>query len=110
MKKLDKLGKGIILLHDFHKHTAEALPELLRKLKAGGYKVVAMRAKDPVQTLTQYDDLVLKDAKLPTVSSRLSPAWCRRSRNRPVRARWRIYASKAMSSYPRTACWQTLIA
>jgi peptidoglycan/xylan/chitin deacetylase (PgdA/CDA1 family) len=70
MKKLDKLGKGIILLHDFHKHTAEALPELLRKLKAGGYKIVAMRAKDPVQTLAQYDDLVLKDAKLPTVSSR----------------------------------------
>ena len=27
MKKLDKLGKGIILMHDFHKHTAEALPE-----------------------------------------------------------------------------------
>ena len=70
MKKLDKLGKGIVLMHDFQKHTAEALPELLRKLKAGGYKVVAMRAKDPVQTLAQYDDLVLKDAKLPTVSSR----------------------------------------
>ena len=51
MKKLDKLGKGIILMHDFQKHTAEALPELLKKLKAGGYKVVAMRAKAPVQTL-----------------------------------------------------------
>src|SRR5450432_736273 len=70
MKKLDKLGKGIILMHDFHKHTAEALPELLKKLKAGGYKVVAMRAKAPVQTLAQYDDEILKDAKLPTVSSR----------------------------------------
>ena len=70
MKKLDKLGKGIILLHDFHKHTAEALPELLKRLKAGGYKVVAMRAKAPVQTLTQYDEELLKDAKLPTVSSR----------------------------------------
>ena len=40
MKKLDKLGKGIILMHDFQKHTAEALPELLHRLKAGGYKVV----------------------------------------------------------------------
>jgi peptidoglycan/xylan/chitin deacetylase (PgdA/CDA1 family) len=70
MKKLDKLGKGIILMHDFHKHTAEALPELLHKLKASGYKVVAMRAKAPVETLPQYDDEVLKDAKLPTVSSR----------------------------------------
>jgi peptidoglycan/xylan/chitin deacetylase (PgdA/CDA1 family) len=70
MKKLDKLGKGIILMHDFHKHTAEALPELLRKLKAGGYKVVQVKAKTPVQTLPQYDEEVLKDAKLPTVSSR----------------------------------------
>ena len=51
MKKLDKLGKGIILMHDFHKHTAEALPDLLKKLKAGGYKVVAMKAKAPIQTL-----------------------------------------------------------
>ena len=70
MRKLDKLGKGIILMHDFHKHTAEALPELLKKLKAGGYKVVAMRAKAPAQTLPQYDEELLKDVKLPTVSSR----------------------------------------
>ena len=69
-KKLDKLGKGIILMHDFHKHTAEALPALLRKLKAGGYKVVQMKAKAPVQTIAQYDEEVLKDAKLPTVSDR----------------------------------------
>jgi len=70
MKKLDKLGKGIILMHDFHKHTAEALPTLLRKLKEGGYKVVWMKPKAPVQTLPQYDEELLKDAKLPTVSTR----------------------------------------
>ncbi|MEO6840711.1 MAG: polysaccharide deacetylase family protein [Bradyrhizobium sp.] len=70
MKKLDKLGKGIILMHDFHKHTAEALPTLLRKLKAGGYKVVRMIPKAPVQTLPQYDEELLKDTKLPTVSDR----------------------------------------
>jgi peptidoglycan/xylan/chitin deacetylase (PgdA/CDA1 family) len=69
-RKLDKLGKGIILMHDFHKHTADALPALLRKLKAGGYRVVQMRAKAPVQTLPQYDEELLKDVKLPTVSSR----------------------------------------
>ncbi|MDE1936991.1 polysaccharide deacetylase family protein [Bradyrhizobium sp.] len=70
MKKLDKLGKGIILMHDFHKHTAEALPTLLRRLKEGGYKVVWMKAKAPVQTLPQYDEELQKDVKLPTVSSR----------------------------------------
>ncbi len=41
MTKLDKLRQsGIILMHDFQKDTAAALPELLRRLKAGGYKVV----------------------------------------------------------------------
>ena len=70
MKKLDKQGKGIILMHDFHKHTAEALPALLRKLKEGGYKVVQMKAKAPVETLPQYDEELQKDVKLPTVSSR----------------------------------------
>ena len=69
-KKLDKLGKGILLMHDFQKHTAEALPEVLRRLKAGGYKVVQMKAKAPVQTIASYDDELLKDTKLPTMSSR----------------------------------------
>jgi peptidoglycan/xylan/chitin deacetylase (PgdA/CDA1 family) len=69
-KKLTKLGKGIILMHDFHKHTAEALPAILARLKAEGYKVVAMRSKAPVQSLPQYDEAVLKDAKLPTLSQR----------------------------------------
>lgn len=70
MRKLDKLGKGIILMHDFHKHTAEALPELLKKLKAGGYKVVAMRAKAPADVLAKYEEEIVKEAKLPTVSAR----------------------------------------
>ena len=70
MTKVDKLGKGIILMHDFQKHTAEALPVLLRRLKAGGYKVVLMKAKAPAQTLAEYDEGIVKDVKLPTVSSR----------------------------------------
>ena len=36
---------GIILMHDFKRHTAEALPELIQQLKAGGYKVVHMVPK-----------------------------------------------------------------
>lgn len=70
MKKLDKVGKGIILMHDFQKHTAEALPALLRKLKEGGYKVVHMRAKGTFQTLPEFDEMLAKDSKLPTVSTR----------------------------------------
>ncbi len=70
MTKLDKLGKGIILMHDFQKHTADALPTLLRRLKAGGYKVVQMKAKTTLQTLPEYDEALAKELKLPTFSSR----------------------------------------
>ncbi len=70
MTKLDKLGKGIILMHDFQKHTAEALPTLLRRLKAGGYKVVQMKAKAPLQTLPEYDEALLKELKVPTTAAR----------------------------------------
>jgi peptidoglycan/xylan/chitin deacetylase (PgdA/CDA1 family) len=58
MTKLAKNGKGIILMHDFQHATAEALPELLRQLKAGGYKIVHMVPKEPVATLAKYDDMV----------------------------------------------------
>jgi len=70
MTKLDKQGKGIILMHDFQKHTAEALPTLLQRLKAGGYKVVQMKAKAPMQTLPEYDEALLKDVKVPVASTR----------------------------------------
>src|SRR5215470_4340104 len=70
MTKLEKRGKGIVLMHDFQQHTGEALPEILRQLKAGGYKVVHMKPKESVQTLAQYDEMVAKEAKLPTVSDR----------------------------------------
>ncbi|MGL5165811.1 MAG: polysaccharide deacetylase family protein [Afipia sp.] len=70
MTKLDKFGKGIVLMHDFQKHTGEALPELMKRLKAGGYKIVQVKAKAPVQTIAQYDEEVVKGLKLPTVSSR----------------------------------------
>jgi peptidoglycan/xylan/chitin deacetylase (PgdA/CDA1 family) len=58
MTKLAKNGKGIILMHDFQHGTAEAMPELLRQLKAGGYKLVHMVPKEPVTTLAKYDDMV----------------------------------------------------
>jgi peptidoglycan-N-acetylglucosamine deacetylase len=70
MTKLDKQGKGIILMHDFQKHTAEALPTLLSRLKAGGYKVVQMKAKTSLQTLPEYDDLLVRDVKVPVASTR----------------------------------------
>src|SRR5215472_9942208 len=68
-KGLEKHGKGIILMHDFHKETAALLPDVLKRLREEGYKVVAMRAKAPVKSLPQYDEALMKDVKLPTVSN-----------------------------------------
>jgi peptidoglycan/xylan/chitin deacetylase (PgdA/CDA1 family) len=73
MTKLDKLGKGIILMHDFQKHTADALPTLLRRLKAGGYTVVQIRAKTRLQTLPEYDEAVAKDLRLPGANASTRP-------------------------------------
>ena len=69
-KKLEKHGKGIVLMHDFQKHTAEALPELLKQLQAGGYKIVHMTAKGSLASLPEYDEMLQKQAKLPTLSTR----------------------------------------
>ncbi|SEG63721.1 Peptidoglycan/xylan/chitin deacetylase, PgdA/CDA1 family [Methylobacterium sp. 190mf] len=40
LAQLDQRGKGIILLHDIQPRTVAMLPELLRQLKARGYRVV----------------------------------------------------------------------
>ncbi len=70
MTLLDKRGKGIILMHDIQPHTAQALPALLKELKAKGYKIVQLTAKEPVKTLPEYDALTAKDMQgMPTALS-----------------------------------------
>ncbi len=65
MKRLEKRGKGILLMHDFQKSTASAIPELLVQLKAGGYKIVHVKAKGTVQSKPEYDALVIAQLKGP---------------------------------------------
>ncbi len=69
MDRMEKKGggKGILLMHDFQQTTAKALPELLRQLKAKGYKVVHMKAKAPVTSLANYDAMVVGQLKGPQV-------------------------------------------
>jgi peptidoglycan/xylan/chitin deacetylase (PgdA/CDA1 family) len=63
MERLDKKGKGIILLHDIQPGTAKAVPMLLAELKAKGYRIVHMKPKGEVQTLAEYDAMIEKDVK-----------------------------------------------
>jgi len=70
MAKLKKHGKGIILMHDFQHATADAIPQILDDLKAGGYKVVQMRPRGQLASLPEYDALTMTEIKAPNVSGR----------------------------------------
>jgi peptidoglycan/xylan/chitin deacetylase (PgdA/CDA1 family) len=70
MNQLEKHGKGIILMHDFKQHTAEAMPELIRQLKASGYKVVHMVPKGAVSTVPKYDEMLAHEDKLSSNNTR----------------------------------------
>ena len=63
MRNLKKRGKGILLFHDIQPVTARAMPQLLKQLKKGGFKVVHLTAKTPVTTLPHYDKRVAKHFK-----------------------------------------------
>jgi len=55
MSRLEKRGRGIVLLHDTYPSTAAAVPLLLNELKAKGYRVVHLRPTAAVQTLAGFD-------------------------------------------------------
>jgi peptidoglycan/xylan/chitin deacetylase (PgdA/CDA1 family) len=70
ISKLKKRGKGIVLMHDFKPATGEAMPELLRQLKANGFKIVHMVPNAPVTTLAKYDDLLKQQNKMDVTNTR----------------------------------------
>jgi peptidoglycan/xylan/chitin deacetylase (PgdA/CDA1 family) len=70
MTKLQKHGKGIILMHDFQHATADAIGQILDDLKAGGYRIVQMKGREPLAPLPEYDAIVMKEIKTPNVSGR----------------------------------------
>jgi peptidoglycan/xylan/chitin deacetylase (PgdA/CDA1 family) len=61
ISKLEKRGKGIVLMHDFQHATSEALPEVLKQLKEKGFKIVQVVAKKPLEPLPQYVKIVEKE-------------------------------------------------
>jgi hypothetical protein len=55
-------------MHDFQKVTSIALPQILGQLQQNGFKVVHMVPKGTLTTIPQYDEAVLKENKLPTLT------------------------------------------
>lgn len=69
--KLEKQGKGIILMHDIKKVTAQALPKLLDQLKAGGYKIVHMTAAGTTKPIEKYTKMIEKHVRgVPTAGNK----------------------------------------
>ena len=60
MTRLKEKGHGIVLMHDIKHTTAHALPEILKQLKDGGYKIVHVVAKAPAAPLPIYADWAKK--------------------------------------------------
>jgi len=63
LDKLARKGKGIILLHDLHQNTAEAMPQLLSELRDQGFKIVHMRPKAPLTTVGEWDEAAKAEFK-----------------------------------------------
>jgi peptidoglycan/xylan/chitin deacetylase (PgdA/CDA1 family) len=55
LDRLERRGKGVLLLHDIHKRTVTALPELLMELKKRNYTVVHVVAAGPDRPKTDTD-------------------------------------------------------
>ena len=87
MDKLEKKGKGIVLMHDIQPATARAVPMLLAELKAKGYKIVHLKAKGEVATLPEFDALIEKDVRgLPTAGTERPTASVVKTVEEPVAA------------------------
>jgi peptidoglycan-N-acetylglucosamine deacetylase len=70
LEGLQHKGRGILLLHDIHERTAQALPTLLVKLKSAGFHIVHVVPASPQQPKTA----TLPDQwQLPVDEKRLDP-------------------------------------
>jgi peptidoglycan/xylan/chitin deacetylase (PgdA/CDA1 family) len=85
LKGLEAKKKGIILFHDIQPSTAHGIRQLLKELKARGYRVVHMRPKQTQSTIAEFDQRIershgnpkLADAQSGPVSRRAvtAPNW-----------------------------------
>jgi peptidoglycan-N-acetylglucosamine deacetylase len=55
LERIEADGKGILLLHDIHPRTVEALPLILSELKRRGYRIVHVVPATPEQPKTATD-------------------------------------------------------
>jgi peptidoglycan-N-acetylglucosamine deacetylase len=66
MTALERRGRGIILFHDIHWSTVQAMPEFLALLKSKGYKVVHLQPKTTAVALAEYQGPPTAEVKTAT--------------------------------------------
>jgi peptidoglycan/xylan/chitin deacetylase (PgdA/CDA1 family) len=78
LSRIEARGRGILLLHDIHQHTVDALPIILKELKERGYKIVQIVAANAnvAETVTTPEQWLMprhleegKDENQPSVQS-----------------------------------------
>jgi peptidoglycan-N-acetylglucosamine deacetylase len=69
ISRMEARGKGILLLHDIQSATALAFPEILRELKARGFKIVHVvpATPDRPKTVTEPAEWALKRSNEPKI-------------------------------------------
>jgi peptidoglycan/xylan/chitin deacetylase (PgdA/CDA1 family) len=73
LDQLTREKKGILLFHDIQPSTAGALSSLLAELKARGFKVVHLVAKEAPVTLPEFDAIAAKALKAKSVAAASKP-------------------------------------
>ena len=104
--RLDEKGKGILLLHDIQPATALALPELLRQLKAKGYRIVQVvpgKSEMSVPVAARPAPPVAKPAAQPTPGRAVSRRPRRRLLRLPSPSQWRRRKPPCPNVRPRRA-------
>jgi peptidoglycan/xylan/chitin deacetylase (PgdA/CDA1 family) len=76
LSRIEAKGRGILLLHDIHAHTADALPVILGELKKRGYKIVQVVPASPkvAKTTTTPEQWVWHHGHPPGVATAAAPA------------------------------------
>jgi peptidoglycan/xylan/chitin deacetylase (PgdA/CDA1 family) len=92
LERLERKGRGVLLLHDIHARTVQALPELLAELKKRNYTVVHVVAAGPGQpkTPTEPQDWVLPKPAVTsavTATAKPKPAAKRSAAAKPATAK-----------------------
>ena len=75
MERLEKKGKGILLLHDIQPRTVAALPRILKEMKARGYRIVHVVPATPERPATPSEPQQWQTRPAPAPALVATPRW-----------------------------------